>query len=85
MKQLSFLDIVPPKEREELTPSVWECVDSCANFTNIDKAGGRDYFPGTRTPRCTHCYEENAFKSKVINNVWVTKCRFYEPREETKT
>ena len=82
MKQLSFLDIVSHKERDALTPEVWGCTKTCANFTNKYSNGSRDYFPGTHEPRCTRSHETGSFKSKLVDNVWITKCKFYEPKEK---
>lgn len=77
MSQVTFYDIVSDKEREDITPEVWGCIKTCANFTNVESDGSLDFFPGTKEPRCTR----TCFKSKLINNFWHTKCQNYKPKE----
>ena len=81
--QLSFFDIVDEKDKLTLTPEVWKCMETCANFTNIDRYGIPDYFPGPGNhPRCVHAHRSKNWKSKVINNVWHTWCLNYSPKEK---
>ena len=77
MSQVSFYDIVSDKERESITPEVWDCLKTCVNFTNENPDGTRDYFPESKEPRCTRM----CFKSKLIDNYWHTICKNYKPRE----
>ena len=77
MTQISFYDLVNDKDRERMTPEVWNCLETCANFTNVEEDGSLDFFPETREPRCTRM----CFKSKLIDNVWHTTCKNYKPRE----
>ena len=79
MSQVSFYDIVTDKEKESITPEVWNCLDTCANFTNLNPDGSRDFFPETHEPRCTRM---DFNKSKLINNVWHTTCKNYKPKEQ---
>ena len=85
-EQLSFNDIVTDKkERRKLTPEVWTCTETCANFTNIRKDGTADYFPERGGKRCVTPFEQSGTKmdgweSKLINNTWHTWCKFYKPK-----
>lgn len=81
MRQLSLYDIVSDKDKLAMTPEVWGCMKTCANFTNIDKDGIRDYFPSTGSPRCVHSHRSKNWKSKVIDNLWHTWCLNYRPKE----
>ena len=76
MDQVTLFDLVNEKDRENITPGVWDCMDTCANFTNLEADGTRDYFPETREPRCTNM----CFKSRLINNYWRTTCKNYKPK-----
>lgn len=88
-EQVSLLDIVKSKnDRHTLTPEVWSCIKTCKNFTNVLPQGGRDYFPGTKEPRCTYAYHRSfgtsgqEWESKIINNVWHTWCVLYQPKND---
>ena len=76
MDQVTLFDLVNENDREKITPGVWDCLDTCANFTNLNADGTRDYFPETREPRCTNM----CFKSRLINNYWRTTCKNYKPK-----
>lgn len=80
MKQISLYDIVNDKDKKAMTPEVWVCMETCANFTNVEPDGSLDFFPETNDPRCT----QTDFTSKLINNYWHTTCKNYKPREEGK-
>ena len=90
MEQLSILDLVKDhKDMEALIPKRWSCMKTCANFTNELPGGGRDYFPGTGSPRCTYAYwrgygvSGKEIKDRLIDNVWHTWCTLYKPKERT--
>lgn len=89
MDQLSLFDVMDDKQKAAITPEVWECVHSCANFTNIYENGAHDYFPGPgQVPRCTACWKGGKngspnWESKIVDNVWHTICRNYKPKGGT--
>lgn len=87
MNQMSLFDITDDKQKIAMTPEVWNCVDSCANFTNIHENGLPDYFPGPgNVPQCVACMKGgNAgspnWDKKIIDNIWHVYCRNYRPKE----
>lgn len=76
-EQISIADIVGKKDKEILTPTVWACLETCANFSAVMPDGSIDYFPSTREKRCVN----TDFKSKLVNNAWITRCNNYKRRE----
>ena len=72
--QISLLDVVDKKTRRVLIPEVWKCMETCSNFSCTYPDGSIDRFPGTREPRCVN----TDFESKLINNIWETKCKNYK-------
>lgn len=84
-EQMTFFDIVVEKDKKKVTPQVWECMKTCANFTNIRPDGSADYFPGTRekrcvTPKLTANKKTSDWQSELINNAWCTYCKCYKPK-----
>lgn len=79
MEQIAIVDILDKKDKSSAIPEVWSCMESCAVFTDKFPQGGRDHFPGTKTPRCIYAADE--WKSKLIDNVWHTWCMKYRPKE----
>lgn len=80
MGQVTLYDIVVgKKDKESLIPPVWDCVKTCANYTNINPDGTPDYFFQSLKPRCVHM----KLKSKLIksNQTWKTICTNYKPKE----
>jgi hypothetical protein len=85
MEQISLLEFVDKKDKEKLTPEMWSCMKTCANFTDDLGNGLKDtFFDGS--PRC--CIEFHTgeglsgkhMKSKVIDNIWHTWCIHYKPK-----
>ena len=76
MEQITFFEVVSDKDREKITPEVWSCLRTCANFSNIYPDGSADYFPVTHEPRCVNLN----FKSKLVRNYWHTVCKNYKPK-----
>lgn len=75
-ENMTILDFIPKQDKEQFIPEVWRCMETCKNCSNRFPDGGRDYFPETHEPRCINA----VFKSKLVNNVWVTRCKNYEWR-----
>lgn len=71
---MSILDFVDKKSRQAYTPEVWECMKTCSNLNCVYPDGSIDRFPGTKEPRCVLA----DMTSKLVNNVWVTKCKNYK-------
>ena len=88
-EQLSLLDIANKEDIDKLTPEMWDCMKSCANFTNKFPGGGRDYF-FDGSPRCTYAFHcgygtsGKDMRNKVIDNMWHTWCKLYKPKERNK-
>ena len=86
--QLSLLDIVKEtKDKDTLTPEWVDCFKSCKNFTNTFSDGSKDtFYDGS--PRCIYgmkmCGTSGKdLKSKSIDNMWHTWCKFYKPKDPT--
>ena len=83
-EQVSLFDLTTDKkERRKITPEVWTCTETCANFTNIRKDGTADYFPERGGKRCVTPFEQgdkDYWDTKLINNVWHTWCKYYKPK-----
>ena len=85
MEQISLLEFVDKKDKEKLTPEVWSCMKTCANFIDVTPNGTKDTFLDG-SPRC--CIQDHTgygssgkhWKSKVIDNRWHTWCIFYKPK-----
>ena len=90
MEQISLLDIIAKEDKEKLVPEMWDCMETCANFTDVLPGGGRDRFPVTGERRC--CIEFHKgdgttgrhMKCKIIDNVWHTWCIYYKPKIERR-
>lgn len=84
-EQMSFLDIAEKEDIDKLTPEMWSCMKTCANFTNTFPDGSKDtFFDGS--PRCIYgllkCGTSGKqIRSKVINNLWHVWCKFYKPKD----
>ena len=73
-ENMTILDFIPKQDKEQFIPELWWCMDTCKNYTDRFPDGSRDYFPGTGEPRCVRA----EFKSKLVNNRWISKCKHYE-------
>lgn len=73
-EQMTLIDFADSKSREQLTPLVWGCMETCANCNCRFKDGTLDRFPGTGEPRCVN----SSFTSKLKNNLWETRCKNYK-------
>lgn len=83
-EQMSFLDIAEKEDIDKLTPEMWSCMKTCANFTDEFPDGEKDTFLDD-SPRCTYgllnCGTSGKdMRSKVINNMWHVWCKFYKPK-----
>lgn len=79
MEQISLHDILPEKQRRYVQPEIWNCVKTCAKFTNVRPDGSKDYFPGPgNVPRCVNL---KFGTSKTINNIWHSWCLNYKEKE----
>lgn len=73
-EQITIDEIVGKKDKDILTPAVWDCMKTCSNFSAILPDGSIDYFPCTHEKRCVNM----DFKSKLVNNYWITHCNNYK-------
>ena len=82
MEQISLLEFVDKKDKKKLTPEVWSCMKTCANFTNITSDGFEDFFPmgGKRCVTPSFVPGKEDWYSEVINNRWHTWCNCYKPK-----
>ena len=87
-EQISLFDVVDSqKDKLTMSPEVWDCMQSCANFTDDLGNGEKDTFLDG-SPRCCaqlhHGYgtSGNEWICKVIDNVWHTWCVLYKPKEK---
>lgn len=74
MENITFADLLDPKDLDEVTPTVWGCLKSCKNFNSIKADGSIDYFPNTQVRRCINL----SIRSKLVNNYYQSRCNNYQ-------
>ena len=62
------------------TPTIGHCESKCGNYCTHFPDGTLDTYPGTGSPRCVNMNFNDG--KVIINNLWVTTCPNYKPKEE---